>query len=300
MNNVFKILIFLGILWSLSYSVAYFMFDNNIEVGEKIVVIPIKGTITLEGSSSFLSSSTSAYDIIEKIDKANNDDNVKAIVLEINSPGGTVLGSKVLAEKIKSVDKPVVAVITEMGTSGAYWAASQADVIVADELSIVGSISVMGSYLEFSGLLEDYNVTYERLVTGDYKDISSPMKEMTYEEKILVMEKMNEIHDYFVKDVAEGRNMNVDEIDKLANGMFYLGQDCIDNGLVDEIGNKEYALSLAKNMSGISDGKVSEYVEKSGFFDSVKKYMSYSSFYIGQGIGSALYSTEAQNLEIMV
>lgn len=299
MNKLVKVLIFLGVLWILSCSIAYVLFDDGIVEESKIVIIPIKGTITLEGQSSFLSTSISAYDIEKKIDDANNDDNVKAIVLEINSLGGDVLGSKVIADKVDSVvDKPIVAVITGSGTSGAYWIASQADVIVADELSIVGSISVIGSYLDYSGLLDDYNVSYQRLVTGEYKDISSPMKEMSPVEEALILKIMQEVHEVFVADVAEGRGLSVDEINKLDDGLFYLGQDCIENGLIDYTGDRNYGINLAKEMAGVPKASVFEYTEKKGLFDSVKNYMSYSSYFIGQGIGSVLYSTEVQNIEI--
>ncbi|MDP3728527.1 MAG: S49 family peptidase, partial [bacterium] len=211
------------------------------------------------------------------------------------------MGSKVIADALKKVDKPTISVITEYGTSGAYWIASQTDYIVADELSIVGSIGVLGSYLEFGDFLEDYNVTYQRLVTGKYKDISSPYREMTEEEEELIMERLQGIHDYFVADVAQGRGMEIADVEDLANGLFYLGKDSVENGLVDYIGNKEYAIELTREMAGITEGEVSEYAEEESFFSKVfMKYTAYSSFYIGQGIGSVLFSVENSDIQIEV
>ncbi len=279
----------------------YLFTEDGYSLGSEIVVIPVEGMLTLKGGGSLFSSSTSGEGLVEKIEAANNDASVKGIVLEINSPGGTVMGSKVVVDALKKVDKPVIAVITESGTSGAYWVASQADYIVADELSIVGSIGVLGSYLEFSGLLEDYNVSYQRLVTGDYKDISTPYREMSPEEEALIMERLQGIHDYFVADVALGRGMEVEEITVLANGLFYLGQDSVENGLVDYIGNKEYAIELAKELAGISNGDVSEYEEEASFFEQMTKdYLAYSSFYIGKGIGAMLFSVESSPVDIQV
>lgn len=292
MNKLFKVLIFLFALWLVSTLVAVFVFDNDVSsVSGKIVVIPINGMITLNGGGSLLSESVSGQAIVDKINTAIEDDSVKGIVLEINSPGGTVLGSKIVADKVKSVDKPVVAVITEQGTSGAYWIASQADAIVVDDLSIVGSIGVLGSYLDFSGLLNDYNITYQRLVAGDYKDISSPYKEMTIEEEEFVQERLDAIHEYFIKDVASGRKMSYEDVADLSEGLFYLGFEAKDLGLVDYVGDREYAINLTKSLAGLKDGQISEYKDEEGFLQSIfGDYVAYSSFHIGQGIGSVLVS----------
>ncbi len=302
MGKIIKVMLFLAFIWLLSYLLAGFFFESpSMSVSsEQIAVIPVSGMITMDGSGTLFSSTTSGEDIVDNIKLANENDAVKGIVLEINSPGGTVMGSKVVVDALKDVDKPVVAVITEYGTSGAYWIASQADTIVADDLSIIGSIGVLGSYLEFSGLLSDYNVSYQRLVTGDYKDISTPYREMTEEEEMLIQARLDGIHDYFVKDVAEGRGMSEEEISELANGIFYLGYDGLDNGLVDSLGNKDDAINLTKEMAGITDGEVQEYVEEEGWLNSFWAYSAYSSFYIGQGIGSVLVSTDQDSFSIKV
>jgi protease IV len=303
MNKYIKILIFLGILWVASYGLAELLQTQgaSISSSDTIAIIPIQGAITLNGGTSLLQTTTSAVSIVKKIEQANNDPNVKGIVLEINSPGGTVLASKQIANAVKSVNKPVVAVITEFGTSGAYWAASQADLIIADELSIVGSIGVIGSYLEFSGLLDSYNVSYQRLITGKYKDISSPLKQMTPEEEVLIQERLNSIHNYFVQDVAFGRNMSITEIELLATGIFYLGIDSMENGLIDELGDKNYGINRTRELAGIQNGKVDEYSEKNSLLSSlIKDYTAYSSFYIGQGIAAFLSTEASQNIEFRV
>ena len=294
MNRLFKILIFIGILWILSYGISYLIIDDtSITSSDQIAVIPIQGMITLDGGSSLLSSTTSGSNIVEKIESANENDNVKAIILEINSPGGTVMGSKVVADAIKNTNKPVVAYISEYGTSGAYWIASQADLIISDELSIVGSISVVGSYLEFSGLLEDYNITYQRLVTGQYKDIGNPYKELTSEEEAQIQERLDSIHKFFIAEVAEGRSMSSEEIEKLSDGLFYLGLDAVNNGLVDEIGSKDYAINRTKALANLTNADLEEYTEESSFFDSLKEFTASASFFMGQGLGTTLFTSES-------
>ncbi|MBT3985250.1 signal peptide peptidase SppA [archaeon] len=300
MNRFFQVIVFLLMLWIISFAIAnlFFESDGDISLGEKVAVIPIKGMITLEGGSNFLSSSTSGSEIAAKIKDANEDSQIKAIVLEINSGGGTVLGSKIVADAIKEVEKPIVASISEYGASGAYWIASQTDTIVADDLSFVGSISVLGSHLEFAGLLQDYNVTYRRLNTGEYKDIGTPYREMTEDEEALLMERLQGVHDYFVQEVATGRDMSIEEIDELANGLFYLGYEAKDLGLVDELGDREYAIDLAEEMAGIEDGAIKEYEEKESFFDMLTQYTSHMGFFIGQGIGSVLISQNTEDFKI--
>src|SRR3989344_4371548 len=130
MNKIFRVLLFLGFIWILSYALATLFFNATSFIGDQIVVIPIQGMITLDGAGSLFTEATSAHDIVNQIDAANADSSVKGIVLDINSPGGTVMGSKVVADAIKNVEKHVVAVITEYGASGAYSIASKADGIV--------------------------------------------------------------------------------------------------------------------------------------------------------------------------
>tara|TARA_Y100000310_G_C20558718_1_gene751924 strand:+ start:94 stop:1002 length:909 start_codon:yes stop_codon:yes gene_type:complete len=294
MNRLFKILIFIAFLWILSYGISYLMTDNTtILSSDQIAIIPVQGMITLDGSSSLLTSTTSGSNIVSKIESANENDDVKAIILEINSPGGTVMGSKVVADAIKDTDKPVVAYISEYGTSGAYWIASQSDLIISDELSIVGSISVVGSYLEFSGLLNDYNVTYQRLVTGQYKDIGTPYKELTSTEEAQIQERLDSIHDFFISEVAEGRDMSASEIEELSDGLFYLGLNAVNNGLVDELGNKDYAINRTKELANLTQANLEEYVEETSFFDTLKDFTASVSFYMGQGMGTTLFTSES-------
>ena len=149
-----------------------------------VAVIPIKGVIMIDSEDSlFATSVASSTDIVKLIEKAESDPSIEAIVFDINSPGGAPVASAEIARAIAEAEKPTVAVIREVGASGAYWAASAADHIIANEVSITGSIGVLASYLEYGDLLAEYNVSYTRFVSGEHKDMGSPYREMTNEEE---------------------------------------------------------------------------------------------------------------------
>src|SRR3989344_1799252 len=171
MSRFWQILFTILVLWFVSYAASSF---SKTDFREKIAVIPIQGAIVGQSSVGFTTaSSVQSSTIVQFIKEAQADDSVKGILLEINSPGGTVVASKEIVQAVKNSEKPVVAYIREIGTSGAYWVASASDHIVADELSLTGSIGVISTFLEFSRLIEDYGVTYEGLKTGKYKDVGS-------------------------------------------------------------------------------------------------------------------------------
>ena len=152
-----------------------------------VAYIPVWGTITVGGQSSFLAQEEATSEkLVKFIEDADEDPLIKAIVLDINSPGGSAVASDEIASAIKRAEKPTVAIVREVGASGGYWVASSTDHIIANRMSIVGSIGVISSYLEFARLLENYNITYQRLVAGKYKDMGTPFKELTEEEESIL------------------------------------------------------------------------------------------------------------------
>ena len=156
--------------------------DTEMNLDGNVAVIPIKGTIQVERSSGFGFQGTSSSDVVKLIKKADKKDDIKVILLDINSGGGSAVASAEIAQAVKSCEKPIYAVIREAVASGAFWIATSADNVFAHPLSVTGSVGVIASYLQFSGFIDDYNVTYERLVSGKYKDAGTPLKEMTDEE----------------------------------------------------------------------------------------------------------------------
>ncbi len=261
----------------------------SFDFGNKIAVIKISGAIVSESTKiPFQTALATSSKIIGFLDEAQKSDAVKGIILEINSPGGTVLASKKVAEKVKSIDKPVVAYIRDMGTSGGYWVASAADKIVADSLSITGSIGVISSYLEFSDLMEKYGVTYEGLKSGAHKDIGSPFKKLTDEERKILQKKLDAIHEHFIRAVAENRGLPENKVRELATGVYYLGEEAKDVGLVDYLGGKDLAINVTKELAGITDAKIVTYEETPTLLDFFSKLESAGAFYFGKGFATAL------------
>tara|TARA_Y100000310_G_scaffold339022_1_gene430401 strand:- start:27806 stop:28762 length:957 start_codon:yes stop_codon:yes gene_type:complete len=262
-------------------------------------VIPIKGAIMVERSAlSFGEEMTTSSAIIKMIDRAEKDVNVKAIVFEINSPGGSAVASEEIANRVKKIKKPTVAWIREIGTSGAYWVASATNHIVANRMSITGSIGVISSYLDFSGFLGDHNVSYQRLVSGEYKDIGSPLKPLTPMEERLFKERLDMIHDYFIEAVAVNRNMGNEEVIELSTGLFYLGTQAKDLNLIDELGNKDEVKAYLEKRLGASIELVSFATEKS-FLEMLGSVFSKNSFYVGRGIGYSFSNNMENGLKIV-
>ena len=290
------VLLFLAALAFMAASVISLFSSDDVEsLSGNVALIKIDGEIVgSEDSGLFSESATASPEAVELIEKADNNPNIKAIILEINSPGGSAVASEEIANAVKKTNKTTVALIREVGASGAYWVASSAEHVVAGRVSITGSIGVIASYLEFPGLLDRYNVTYRRLVAGKYKDMGSPLKEMTPEEKEIFQQSLDSIRDYFAGEVAKNRKMNKKDVDKIANGLFYLGAQAKELGLVDEIGGKDEAIRYIEKKEGIK-ADIVNYKKERTLLDVLSKVMSRQSFFVGKGIGSSLFDKKASS-----
>lgn len=264
-------------------------------VGANTAVIEVNGIILSDGvGSAFGQTSTSSKTLVDLIRKADKDKDIKAIIFAINSPGGTPVATEEIADAIKRTDKPTVALIRETGASGAYWIASATDTIIASRMSIVGSIGVTASYLDVSGFLNRYNVTYERLVAGDHKDAGSPLKPLTAQERALFDRILQRTHDEFIDTVAANRRMPRADVEKLADGFVFLGVEAKDLGLVDALGGMDEAKEHVENIIG-QPVKPATYAAPPTFFEALTRATAGQAFYIGKGIGSALFDMRAQS-----
>jgi protease-4 len=253
-----------------------------------VALIPLEGTITSQGGSTFGETTISASEIVDYIKEADKNPLVKVILLEINSPGGSAVASDEIATAVKETKKPVVALIKEVGASGGYWIASASDHIIANRMSITGSIGVISSYLEFSGLMDKYGVSYERLIAGEHKDLGTPLKKLYPEEKQILQKKLNTIHQFFIKGVAENRNLPKEEVEKLATGEFYLGVEALELDLIDQLGNKDTAESYLKEKYNLEKIEYITYKHPAGFFETLSGVFSEFFFKAGQGFGSMI------------
>src|SRR3989344_41623 len=148
----------------------------------KVAVIDIIGEIA-PGGGGFLTGGMNLDQIISDLEEVENNPIYDGVLIKIDSPGGTVVGSRSVVETLKSMKKPSVCWLGDTAASGAYWIASACQTIIADPLTITGSIGATASYLQYTGFFEKYGISYQQIVSGEYKDTGSPYKNLTEEEK---------------------------------------------------------------------------------------------------------------------
>jgi protease-4 len=286
-NVLYGIIILIG-LFLISSCVAFIISvdsstqDSGFDFSNgNVVQIPIKGEITGD-SGGYGSNVASAQELVAILEEVKKHDNVQGVILEINSPGGSAVASDEIGQAVRSLDVPTVAWIREAGASGAYWIATNSDHIVANRMSITGSIGVYGSYLEFPGLMNRYNVTYRRLVGGKYKDAGVPYRSLTEEEEMIMQAKIDKIHTEFIKEVAQNRNLSEDQVRDLATGMFYLGSEAKDLGLVDELGGKAEAVHYLEGRMG-ENATIVVYEKQQSLLDYLTGLADHHGYSMGQG-----------------
>lgn len=238
-----------------------------------IAVVRVYGAI-MQSSKSYDWEQSGSSAIASKIRKIGKKKNVKGILLDINSPGGTVGAVQEIYDAImyvrKEEKKPVVAVFGDVSASGGYYIAAACDKIYAHPGTMTGSIGVIMSGGNFEGLMKKIGYKTEVVKSGKYKDIGSPYREMTPEERQLLQDMIDDSYDQFVTAVAEGRKMSKEDVKKLADGRIYTGRQASQNGLVDKLGNYQDALDCAGEMAGL--GKNPNVV--SGTSDSIDSFFS--------------------------
>lgn len=189
-------------------------------------------------------------EIVSAIYAAEEDDNIRGILLEIDSYGGNAVAAEEIANALKDAQKPTVAVIRGAGTSAAYWAATGADRIIASALSDIGGIGATASYTDASKFNENEGFTFNKLSTGIYKDYGNPDKPLTEAERALIMRDLEIMKDKFVQAVADNRGMSIAEVEALADGSTVLGETALTKKLIDQIGNLEDAKAYLAEQTG--------------------------------------------------
>ncbi len=212
--------------------------------GDKIAVVEIKGVIAQSSG------------IIDELQFHLEDEGVKAIILRIDSPGGGVGPSQEIHREILKI-KSKKKVVTSMGSvaaSGGYYIACASDLIVANPGTITGSIGVLMQFSNFEELLKKIGVKGVVLKSGEHKDIGSPLREMTPEEKRIMQEVLDNVHQQFIQAVAEGRKLEYAKVVQIADGRILTGEQAKNFGLVDKMGNLQDTIDITAEMVGI-EGK---------------------------------------------
>tara|TARA_Y100000310_G_scaffold341249_1_gene439808 strand:+ start:378 stop:1358 length:981 start_codon:yes stop_codon:yes gene_type:complete len=263
-----------------------------------IALIPVEGAISASSASGYFSESgASSESIVTQIESANEDESIDAIVFWINSPGGSAVASDEIASAVLASEKPTVAVIREVGASGAYWIASATDYVIANRMSITGSIGVISSYLEFSELMENYGIGYQRLVAGENKDIGTPFRALAASEEDLLQGKLDLIHDYFIDAIASNRGLERMTVAAAATGEFYLGVEALELGLVDVLGDLDNAEAYLLETELIEVNGYVEYGASGSIFDMLAGLSVLHGFAIGDSIGSKIVDSGSSNLD---
>ena len=219
----------------------------------KIAVIMASGDIvTGKGGNEIIGSD----EFIKTIKKAREDQGIKAIVLRVNSPGGSYLASDAIWREVKlaAETKPVIASMSNYAASGGYYIAMAADTIVAQPNTITGSIGIFSILFNAQELFEDkLGITFDGVKTGQFSDIYTSNRPLRPEERAIIQKEVENNYDTFIRKAAEGRDMDEAQMRKIASGRVWTGHQALDNGLVDVLGGLQTAVEIAADKAGISE-----------------------------------------------
>ncbi|NMA92360.1 MAG: signal peptide peptidase SppA [Firmicutes bacterium] len=219
--------------------------------GERVVVIYLSGSIDEgAGGIGFGQNITPRY-VEQQLEKAAKDKSIKAVVLRVNSPGGSVAASQQIASYVEEFPKPLVVSMGDMAASGGYYISAPARGIVAQPGTLTGSIGVISQVMDLEGLYEKLGIKIETIKSGRHKDMLS--REMTPEERELMQALSDELYEQFVSDVADGRKLDMEAVRDLATGQVYTGTQALELGLVDRLGGIDEAVKWAGEMAGVKD-----------------------------------------------
>lgn len=214
-------------------------------------VIRITGTIVSGDAPSLGGQSAASDTIIDLIHQAAADDNIRAVVLRVDSPGGGVVASDEIYHALTQLDKPLVVSMGSLAASGGYYVSAPADYIFATRDTLTGSIGVISQFVIAKDLLDDVGIDVIVITAGDVKDFGSFHRDMTPEEREYWQGLINQTHEDFIQVVAEGRGMDADDVRLLADGRVFRGEEAVGLGLVDEVGYFDDAVQKAAELSGI-------------------------------------------------
>jgi protease-4 len=231
---------------------------------DKVLLIELSGLISSRDEDGLLERPSMVAQIKEALTRAADDRDIKALVVRINSPGGTVTASDILYHEIRTFKEnrkiPIVASIMDVGASGGYYVALAADKILVHPSSVTGSLGVVMITINARGLLEKVGVEAMAVTSGPKKDMGSPFRAMTEEERTIFQGVIMAFYERFLTVVGEGRkHLTAEQIRKLADGRIYTGEQAAALGLVDQVGYLEAAIDAAKREAGLKEARIVTY-----------------------------------------
>ena len=230
---------------------------GNLAVGEGIALIKVEGAITGGDPPTdlFGSSAAGAYSgrIVRQLKRAEEDGDVKAIVLRVDSPGGGVVASDEIYAQILEMEKPILVSMGTLAASGGYYISAPTTEIWANRHTLTGSIGVIVQFINAEELIDKYGIDVTTIKTGSNKDTGSLFRNMTEEEIAIWQEIATESYDVFVQIVADGRGLDEAKVRELADGRVYTGMQALELGLVDNLGNLDDVIDRAAELTGLGD-----------------------------------------------
>ena len=218
--------------------------DSGTSIGQKVAVVDITGVITRADAT------------IRLLHTYRDDSSIKAIVIRINSPGGSVAPVQEIYSELKKIEKPIVASMGGSAASGGYYVACAADTIMANPGTLTGSIGVIMQFTQLKGLYDKVGLGHQVVKSGDFKDTGSPFRELTEPERVVLQATVDDVYNQFVDTIFEARGdlLTRAEIVELADGRIFSGKQALESKLLDQLGNLPDAIETAGELAGI-EGK---------------------------------------------
>lgn len=243
--------------------------------GDAVAIVRVEGII-LPGEAPapnpFSTDSGGAFSqqVIEQLKEANEDESVKAVVLFVDSPGGSVFASDEIYLQIKEMNKPIIAAMGSLAASGGYYVSAPTQEIWASSHTLTCSIGVISQFINLEEFADEYGVTTITVKSGKYKDTGNPFREFTADDQALWQTIIDESYAEFVRIVAEGRKMSQEQVREVADGRICTGKQAKAMGLVDNLGYLPDAIDRAAELGGISgEPRLIEYKRSVGFFEAL-------------------------------
>lgn len=252
----------------------YILASRETVSGDHIAIVYAEGAIVMgEGNVGQVGGTKLAREIRE----LRQDEKVKAIVLRVNSPGGSALASEEIQHEIRLANRkiPVVVSMGTVAASGGYWISTYADKIYAEPNTITGSIGVIGMFMNIKEIANRHGFTFDVVKTGKFADVLSISRPKSPEEMAIIQREVDEVYSDFLRKVAEGRNQPLAKIEKIAEGRVWSGADALELGLVDELGGLEKAIAHAAKMADMNEGaQVKDYPKPTDFLEELMKNLT--------------------------
>ena len=259
---------------TLTISDMKFVARNKEYSKNRIAIVYAVGEIDGSNKNDGIDSEDISEDLLDIADN----DKIKAVVLRINSPGGSAYGSEQIWKAVSVVKskKPIVVSMGDYAASGGYYIACNTDKIFAQPTTLTGSIGIFGIFPNIGGLTDKLGIKFDNVKTNKYSDFGATYRPMTTEERVILQRYIEKGYELFTKRCAEGRNMNIDSLKAIAEGRIYSGTDAMRLGLVDEMGGLEEAITFAAKKANISDYTIKYYPSVKSLIEQISDIFSTS------------------------